>query len=204
MYIPKHFIEKDKTEIKKFIRENGFATLITCHEPYPQATHIPIELIDKKGEEVLWGHIAKANPQSKIFKNEPDVLVIFLSSVHHYISSSWYEKPNAPTWNYLSVHVYGKLKILEGETLWQSLEQLTDKYEKISKNPISVDGLPQSVKKQIDGLVGFEISIKKIETAFKLSQNRNPMDFSNIIEELKGLQNHNAKEMARLMENKLK
>ncbi len=204
MHIPKLFEITDNKIIEQFIKENGFATLISKGSEYPVGTHIPIELeINENGEKVLWGHVSKANPQWREFATSPNVLVIFLSNVNHYISSSWYNHPNAPTWNYLSVHVSGKLKVLEGEILWESIRRLTNKYEKTSANPVSLDTLPESVQKQMNGIVGFEISIDKIEAAFKLSQNRNDEDFKNIVNELRLSNKLSASLMADVMESEV-
>lgn len=204
MHIPKLFEITDNKIIEQFIKENGFATIISMGSEYPVGTHIPIELeINENGEKVLWGHISKANPQWAAFETSPNVLVMFLSNVNHYISSSWYNHPNAPTWNYLSVHVNGKLKVLEGEILWESIRRLTDKYEKNAANPVSLDTLPESVQKQMNGIVGFEISIDKIEAAFKLSQNRNDEDFKNIVKKLRLSNQLSASLMADVMEREV-
>lgn len=202
MHIPKLFEITDITIIEKFVKENGLATLITKGSDFPVGTHIPIDLeMNENGNKVLWGHISKANPQRKEFEKDENVLVIFLSPVHSYISSSWYNHPNAPTWNYLSVHITGKLKIIEGEKLWESVRRLTNRYEQISKKPVSLDTLPVSVQKQMNGIVGFEISIDKIEAAFKLSQNRNDEDFENIVKQLRLSNELSARLMADIMEH---
>ncbi len=201
MHIPKLFEITDAAIIEQFIKENGFATIISAGSNFPVGTHIPIELeINENGEKVLWGHISKANPQCKDFEKSPDVLVIFLSHIYHYISSSWYNHPNTPTWNYLSVHVSGKLRIIEGEKLWESVRRLTSKYEQKSINPVSLDTLPDSVQKQMNGIVGFEISISRTEAAFKLSQNRSDEDFINILKELRISNDLSASLMADVME----
>ena len=205
MHIPKMFEITDKVVIEQFIKETGLATLISKGSQYPVGTHIPLELeTNEKGEKVLWGHMSKANPQWKEFEKFPNVLVIFLSPVHHYISSSWYNHPNAPTWNYLSVHICGKLKIIEGDDLWESVRRLTNRYEQNSKHPVSLDALPASVQQQMNGIVGFEISIDKMEAAFKLSQNRNDEDFTNIIRELRLSNDVSSRLMADLMEQEVK
>ncbi len=185
MWVPeKYKIEEDKT-IREFIIKTGLATLITMNNNYPIATHTPIELeYDKNGNKMLRGHIAKANPQSEILKTEPKALVIFQSPIQHYISSSWYEKPNAPTWNYMSVHLYGKISIIKGKELWESVNRLTKRHEKISKCPVSLETLPNNVQDMLKGVTGFEILIEKIEASFKLSQNRNEKDIKSIITEL--------------------
>ena len=201
MHIPKMFEVTDEAIIDDFIKNNSLATIISLNGNAPEATHIPIELeINEQGDKVLWGHLSKANPQWQSFKEDNNVLVIFLSSINHYISSSWYGHPNAPTWNYMSVHVTGKIKIIEGEPLWESVRRLTNRHEEISARPVSLDTLPLSVQKQMSGIVGFEVSMDKVQCAFKLSQNRNDADHANIISELKLLNNPNALLMAQHLE----
>jgi len=203
MYVPKLFEVTDIGVIETFISQNGFATLISKGGSYPVATHIPIELeMNEAGEKVLWGHVSKANPQWKLFSQDARVLVIFSSPIHHYISSSWYECPNAPTWNYMSVHVCGTIRIITGQKLWESVRRLTTKYERIATRPISLDTLPHSVQNQMAGLVGFEIIIEKIEAAFKLSQNRSNKDLVKIVNQLKELNTPQSKLMAEAVEKR--
>lgn len=197
MWIPSHYRVTDEKVISEFIASVGLATLVTNNTPSPMATHTPLELeFDDNGTKYLRGHIAKANPQSELFKEKPEVLAIFQSSVSHYISSSWYEKPNAPTWNYMSVHVYGKLSIIEGEALWQSVERLVKRHEEVSNKPVSLSTLPKSIQGMLKAVTGFEIKVDNIEAAFKLSQNRNPKDHQNIIDELIKLNTPLSKAMA--------
>jgi len=197
MYIPKPYRVKDIEKIEKFIKENSFATLISQGEKFPYATSIPIELeLNEKGEKVLWGHLSKANFHAKLIEENPNVLVVYLSPIHHYISSSWYKNPDAPTWNYISIQISGTIEVINGEKAWESVRRLTDKYERISKCPISLDTLPRRVQQQMNGLVAFEIKIENIEAAFKLSQNRNDEDYQNIISELYKLNDPISEQMA--------
>jgi transcriptional regulator len=201
MFVPKMFSVSDQKIIEDFIVENSFATLVSQGTQYPTGTHIPLELeVNDAGQKVLWGHIAKANLQVQELQANPNVLAIFLSSIHSYISSSWYNHPNVPTWNYMSVHVRGQVKIIEGEQLWESLRRLTDKYEKGMKNPLNINKLPDREKRQIQGIVGLEISIKSMDVAFKLSQNRNDEDFANILKELRSDGSATARLMFEAME----
>lgn len=205
MHVPKIFEITDNQVIEQFIEENGFATLVSIGETFPIGTHIPMELeTNSKGEKVLAGHISKENPQWIDFEKSPNVLVIFLSPINHYISSSWYDHPNAPTWNYISIHISGKLKIIEGDELWQSVSRLNDKYESKMKCPFSLEATTKSVQRQMNGIVGFEISIDKIDASFKLSQNRSEEDFENIIKELRLSNGLSSKLMADAMERQKK
>jgi transcriptional regulator len=204
MHIPKIYRIEDQEIIKDFIRQNGFATIVSSVHSCPVATHIPLDLQQNgSGDQVLWGHVSKGNPQWKEFVKNPKVLAIFLSHIHAYISSSWYNHPNVPTWNYMSVHVTGTVSLLEGEKLWDSVRKLTDKYEKDSEQPVSLDRLPEQVQRQMNGLVGFEIKIQKMDCAFKLSQNRNREDLENIISQLNLREDASSKLMAEVMQEKV-
>ena len=204
MWVPKYFEVTDVDLITEFIKSVGLATIISQDDKYPFATHTPIEIeTNDKGKQVLRGHIAKVNPQSKLLENNPSALVIFHSPTQHYISSSWYQDPNAPTYNYMSVHIYGSVKILNNEQVYQSVKRLTDRYESKSENPVSLDTLPKKIQAMLKGVTGFEVSIDKIEAQFKLSQNRNQQDLKNIIKELEKRNTTLSKLMATELEKRI-
>ncbi len=200
MFIPAYYRNNDLSEIKSFIRKNSFATLITHGTENPEATHIPIELIEQNDEEAyLQGHISRANPQWKCF-NDTDLVLAIFQGPHSYVSSGWYNHVNVPTWNYMAVHVYGKIKIIENDELYQSLKGLVDRYESTSSKPIKVEELPEDMmSKYMKGIVGFRIAMEKIEGKWKLSQNRDKEDHKNIIRELENLGDINARLVAEEM-----
>ena len=186
MFIPEHYKNKDLQEIQSFIKNNSFGILINTIEGKPWGTHIPLELgKNKDGKDVLVGHIAKANLQSKNLIDGDEVLCIF-NGPHSYISSSWYQKEEVPTWNYVAVHVYGTVKIQTQDELLEALHELVDKYEKASEHPISINDMSKKTMRQVTGIIGFEISIKDIQAVNKLSQGRSH-DHPKIIEELEKL-----------------
>lgn len=185
MYIPQQFKNENREEILKFIEENSFGILITKGQSRIIASHIPLHLsTNKDGNEILSGHLSKANEGWASFENNEEVLVIFPGQ-HTYISPSWYSHENVPTWNYIAVHVYGSIRIIEGEELLDSLKKLVNKYEKGSINPVTVEKMnPELVNREMKGIVGFEILINDLQAAYKLSQNRSEKDYDNIIDEL--------------------
>jgi transcriptional regulator len=185
MYIPHYFRNNNIAEVKDFIKQNSFAILINNSGNQIHATHIPLVLgQDDKGNDTLTGHISRANPQLKNFKENSEVLVIF-NGPHTYISSSWYDHENVPTWNYIAVHITGKLKIIEGEKLMSSLKSLENKYEANSEQPVSVEKIsPKLLEENLRGIIGFEIAITDIQAAYKLSQNRDEKNKAAIINQL--------------------
>jgi transcriptional regulator len=204
MYIPKYFKVTNFDEIREFIQMNSFGTLITTKKGKPIATHLPLQLIKEEDAYYITGHMAYGNPQWRTFETCEDVLVMF-QGPHAYISSSWYEEENVPTWNYQAVHLYGTSSILNEEELKQDLTMLLQKYEKHRKNPVLWDKLsPQLLEKQLKGIVGFKIKVQEIQAANKLSQNRNEEDYQNIVNKLYEEKDLNSQQMAQLMERKLK
>lgn len=199
MYAPKYFQNNDFGAIKEFIKHNGFGILVTLSGQKILATHIPMEF--SADETKLLGHVSRANPQWKNFVGQNEVMTIF-PGPHAYVSSSWYDHENVPTWNYIAVHVYGKIEIIEGEQLYESLKHLIDRYESASVNPVSMESMSaEYVRKSIHGLVGFEITITAIEGARKLSQNRDKKNYENIIHELEMRDDPGSKEIAVEMKN---
>ena len=199
MYIPHLYKNENQEEITQFLLENSFGILVNRTNGKLWATHIPLELEQTNdGKSILFGHISKENPQWESFESDADVLAIF-SGPHSYISSSWYEKENVPTWNYIAVHVYGKIKIIEGDAVVASLKKLTDKYEQNSENPVRIEELSSKTMRQTAGIVAFEIEIESIEAVKKMSQNRNEKDYHNIISELEKAKETAAIEVANVM-----
>ena len=184
MYTPEIYKNENQEEIKKFLQENSFGILINQTNGKLWATHIPLELdTNENGATILSGHISKENPQWNGFIDNDQVLAVF-SGPHSYISSSWYDHENVPTWNYIAVHVYGKIKIIEGEAVIESLKKLVDKYEQKSENPVRIEDLSQKIMLQSRGIVAFEIEITEIQATRKMSQNRDEKNHQNIIAEL--------------------
>ena len=198
MYIPELYKNENQEEIQNFIHQNGFGILINQTNGKLWATHIPLLLEEKEGKQILVGHVSKENPQAESFKNNDEVLIIF-SGAHSYISSSWYDHENVPTWNYLAVHVYGKLTIHSLEETVADLKKLVDKFEAKSENPVRVEDLSKKTMLQARGIIGFEIEITAIQAKKKLSQNRDDKNYQNIISKLENSNEYQSVEVAKEM-----
>lgn len=184
MYIPDLYKNENQEAITAFLKENSFGILINQTNGKLWATHIPLELgINAEGKTILEGHISKENPQWQGFAENDQILAIF-SGPHSYISPSWYDHENVPTWNYIAVHVYGKIKIIIGDAVIESLKRLVDKYEQNSENPVRIEDLSKKTMMQSRGIIAFEIEIEEIQAQQKMSQNRDDKNYQNIISEL--------------------
>ena len=112
---------------------------------------------------------------------------------------SWYDHENVPTWNYIAVHVYGKLRLHSHEEAIEPLKKLVDKYEATSENPVRVENLSEKTMREVRGIVSFEIEILSIESVKKLSQNRDDKNYKNIISELEKTNDNQAIAVAKAM-----
>ena len=183
MYIPKLYREEDKAKILEFIRQNDFAVLVTYDGEKPVASHLLMEMVEEGEKIFINGHMSKANPHWKTFEKNPEVLVIF-QGAHTYISPTWYNHVNVPTWNYQSIHIYGKPRLItEHDEAYALLKRLVDRYE--TNSHYKMETLPQDfVEKEIKGIMAFQIEVTRIEANYKLSQNRKDEDHANIITQL--------------------
>ena len=197
MYIPKYFRIDDKDIIYDFIERYSFATLFSQHNGEPYATHLP--LILNKDEGVLYGHFARPNGQWKDAENQ-QVLVVF-QGPHCYISPSWYETTNAvPTWNYVAIHLYGKMEILEDDkVVFDSLNDLVNKYESPDSSYNLNEVEPSFIEGLSKGIVAFKIKITKMEAKAKLSQNHPVERQELVIEQLERTSNQDNRQIASLM-----
>jgi len=200
MYIPKKYREEDRPKIIQFMKDNGFPALVSYDGEKLVATHLPVDVIENKDDSLtILGHMARANPQWKTIGDQ-EVLLIF-QGAHSYISPRWYNHVNVPTWNYMMVHVYGHIRMLEGDELYSLLSGLVHKHE--VNSGYSLEGLPQDFAlKEMSGVAGFSMSVTRLDASYKLSQNRDDESYASIIHELDGRGDDASSEIAKAMKEK--
>jgi len=183
MYIHKLYHEENREKILEFLRQNEFATLVTYDGEKPVASHLLMEIVEDGDNLFVNGHMSKANSLWKTFEKNPEVLVIF-QGPHTYISPTWYNHINVPTWNYQSVHVYGKPRLITGQReAYGLLKRLIDRHE--ASSPYKLETLPQDfVLKEMKGIVAFQVDVTRVEANYKLSQNRDDVNYRSIVSHL--------------------
>lgn len=201
MYIPTYFKVTDEVVSYEIIKEHSFATLFSQHNGMPFATHLPLLL--NKDNSYLYGHFARPNPQWIDIKNQV-VLAIF-HGPHCYISPSWYETNKAvPTWNYVTVHVYGEVELVEDESeLISSLHEMVLKYETPESSYKLQNVDTEFLAGMNKGVQGFKIKINRIEGKAKFSQNHSLQRQELVVNQLEHNSNTNEQMIASLMKANL-
>ncbi len=181
MYIPRYF-RMDEESTYGVMKDYSFATLVSQHKGVPFATHLP--LIVNQEKQWLEGHFARPNPQWEDIADQT-VLAIF-QGPHSYISPSWYETMTAvPTWNYITVHVYDTVELINDEIqVAASLQAMVDQYE-AQDSPYQLPEVdPQYVAGLTQGIQAFRLHIERVEGKAKLSQNHSPQRQELVIDHL--------------------
>lgn len=190
MYTPAAFREDDPAIVRQIMRDARLSMLVTSTQDGLVATPLPLFLADEGEHGVLYGHVAKANPQWKT-PVIGDALAIF-TGPDAYISPSWYASKAehgkvVPTWNYVAVHAYGSVEFFEDETrLLDVVTHLTNLHEGERASPWAVSDAPADfIQSQLRGIVGLRMPITRVEGKQKLSQNRSEKDRDGVAAGLK-------------------
>ena len=183
MYSPPYNQVEKRSELLEFMRAHNFALLVTGTGGTLHGSHLPVMVREEDGKFVLDMHMAKNNAQWKEFFDD-EVMVVFFGP-HAYVSPRWYEdKERVPTWNYAAVHAYGVPKLVEDEKAKHASQRRLVAAMDPPWLP-KFDALrPDYVKNMLDGIVNFEIGVTRIETRWKLSQNRGGREQALIAAEL--------------------
>ena len=191
MYQPPHFRE-DRIEVQHdLIRAHPLGLLITAGPGGLMANPIPFVLDAAASERgTLRAHLARANPQWRDLGAVEECLVVF-QGPQAYVTPSWYATKQetgkvVPTWNYATVHAWGRPQIMDSEGWLRSqIDALTAQKEEPRALPWQVADAPEAfVAAQIKGIVGIEIPIARIEGKWKVSQNRPEADRAGVFQGL--------------------
>ena len=192
MYLPAQFTEARVPVLHDAIRQARLGTLVTLGGAGLEASHVPM-LIDPEPAPygTLSGHVSRANPQWRCAAAGVKALAMFLGP-DAYISPAWYATKRqtgkvVPTWNYVAIHAYGEVRFFEdAERLLRLVTRLTETHEAGRPEPWAVtDAPPEFIRAQLKGIVGFEVSILRLEGKWKMSQNRPAEDRAGAIEGLR-------------------
>ena len=186
LYIPKAHLVEDRKFLHDFMDEYSFVELVTG-APEIRITHIPVWMDGNRGEYgTIYGHISRQNPQTAAFDGKQPAVIVFRGP-HSYISPTWYTKTDVvPTWNFAVVHASGKLRaITEKKEFHELLAKLIRKYEGVESPAYDFGKLPESYTSGLmQGIVGFEMQIERLEGKFKLGQERSEADKQSIVKHL--------------------
>ncbi|MGD0050985.1 MAG: FMN-binding negative transcriptional regulator [Vulcanimicrobiaceae bacterium] len=204
MYVPKAFAEHDAVLLQEAIARYPLATLVTAYDGALVANHLPM-LADLDRPETLLCHVARANPVWTTVDERAEVLAVF-TGPEAYVSPSFYAAKRehgrvVPTWNYVAVHVYGTLRVLDDPVaLRRIVGLLTTAHEASREQPWHVEDAPEAfVEQQLGAIVGLELHVARVIGKWKLGQNRSEADRAGVEAGLRASSHANDRETADAM-----
>ena len=183
MYPPKHHQVNDKEKMISVIEHFPLGMMVSAENSEVFITHIPFIYEESSGN--LVAHIDKNNPHCKMLTENADVTVVF-KGPETYISPSVYKsKDQLPTYNYITVHLSGKIKRIDNpERAKETMIEMTRFLEGKEQNFI-LEKDNAKMGHFVNYIQAFEIEISNWEGKFKLSQDKSETDIENAKQQLK-------------------
>jgi len=202
IYTPRAFAVDDGAAVAHLIRDYPFATLMTPGNPEPFISHLPLEYhAEREPKGILLGHMARANPHWRHFGANASIAIF--QGPHAYVSPSWYAEPATavPTWNYAIAHVHGRVEVMADAAETRALlDRMIRRYEGGRAQPWRLQLEGRSLDAMLDAIVGFRLTIERIDGKLKLSQNRSAEDRDRVIAALRAEDYADAAAVAEWME----
>jgi len=178
MYVPEIYQSPDAQAVR-LIREYPLALLLSNGPAAPFATHLPVifpptaepERIETLPGVTLYGHLNRANPHWAALHDGQHATLVF-QGANAYVSAAVYEKtPAAPTWNFATTHVQGRIHPLPNRN--DALEVVSwtvaafEAKHGLGWDPGSSLGYFDQI---VDGVGAFRFTVESVDTMLKLSQ----------------------------------
>lgn len=181
MYVPQHFTLPEDY-IRDLLRRPATGNLVTVHEGVPEASMVPFYLDEESN--ALVTHLVRNNPQARLPVTGPGLVV--LDDVDAYVSPRWYAtnkvKANVPTWDYITIHVRGPVRIDPDPAAALAVaRRLTDLHE----DPEVLQQVgDHALERMARAIVSVEVAADEVRGKAKMSQNRHPDDIRSLAAEL--------------------
>jgi len=179
------YVLTDPAEVKRLIRENPWATIVSNTATGLVASHYPVVLEEGTDEISIVSHVGR--PDEKLHELGQHEVLVIIQGPHGYISPGWYENEDfVPTWNHVTAHLYGTPTILSDGENFEVLDDLVDHFEKQLPEPVSLDIDEDQARRIAKGTVGIRLVVTRFDARLKLSQNKAPEVVDRIIDHLEG------------------
>ncbi len=164
--------DDDPEVVRRLIRENPWAILVSRNGTELVASHYPILLDDEAEGLAVFTHVGRPDEVNHGFGENEMLLIV--QGRHGYISPSWYAPgaTRAPTWNFTAAHCYGVPEVLGAEDTLAVLARLVAHFERHVEQPMLLDlewGRPVA-----QGTVGIRLPITRFVCKVKMSQDKDP------------------------------
>ncbi|MCU1569381.1 MAG: FMN-binding negative transcriptional regulator [Naasia sp.] len=182
------FTLQDPEELKRLIRQNPWATLVSMTGNGLVASHYPVVLDENRDDLSILSHVGR--PDEELHELGRHEVLLIIQGPHGYISPGWYDaKPAVPTWNFVVAHLYGVPELLSAEENYQVLGDLVNVFERVLPEPRLMESTPANAEyaqRISSGTVGLRLTPTRVVAKSKLSQNKPADVVDTILDQLEG------------------
>ena len=190
-----HYIVTDPEEVKRLIRENPWATIVSNTAKGLVASHYPVILEEGRDGISIVSHVGR--PDDRALELGEHEVMIIIQGPHGYVSPSWYDgEPAVPTWNHVTAHLYGTPEVLSDDENWKILSDLVQHFEHKLPEPNLLEDNEEYGRGIVSGTVGFRLLVERFEARAKLSQDKSDEVIGNVVAELNDGENYAQPELA--------
>ena len=196
-HTPAYLLE-DENEVRRLIRENPWATIVSNTSNGLVASHYPVVLEEDAPGISIVSHVGR--PDEQLHELGRHEVLVIIQGPHGYISPGWYgDVPAVPTWNHVTAHLYGTPEILTDDENYRVLGDLVDYFELRMPEPARLEYNEEYARRIVHGTAGFRLRVTHFDARAKLSQTKNPEVVDTIIQQLEHGHNYAQPELAREM-----
>ncbi|WP_170755127.1 FMN-binding negative transcriptional regulator [Ruegeria lacuscaerulensis] len=167
------FRSEDQALSVEFARARTFGVLALSTEGAPLISHVPF-LLSEDGA-VVELHLVRSNPIVRAL-TVPRAAKIAVAGPDGYVSPDWYGvEDQVPTWNYVAVHLTGKLELRPHDELRDLLDRQSAFYEqRLLPKPAWTTGkmTPDALDRMMRMIVPCRMQVNDIQGTWKLNQNK--------------------------------
>ena len=197
----------DPAVIPGIVARWPFATIVANGPDWPLSAQSPLVMV--AGQLAVEFHLAKANAALPVMQPGAKVMAILQGPSAH-VSPSWYRgrfplpesdrSRTAPTWDYLTLTLRGRLEILADDGLASHLADLVAQHEAADGWRLSeID--PQFFSQLRTHIRGFRLRIEGFDCVAKYSQDKGDQDIPGVIAGLTARGQGQDLEVAKLVQN---
>jgi transcriptional regulator len=196
-HTPSYLLE-DEDEVRRLVRENPWATIVSNTSNGLVASHYPVVLEENEPGISIVSHVGR--PDEQLHELGQHEVLVIIQGPHGYISPGWYgDVPAVPTWNHVTAHLYGTPEILSDDENYRVLGDLVDYFELRMPQPARLEYNEEYARRIVHGTAGFRLRVTRFDARAKLSQTKSPEVVDTIIGQLEHGDNYAQPELAREM-----
>ncbi|MFC6094871.1 FMN-binding negative transcriptional regulator [Saccharothrix lopnurensis] len=209
MYVPTTYRPPEPGWVLDVVRSHPLALLVSGGggDEVPFATHLPAIPADQDGPadgslvgRTVLGHLNRENPHWSALTDGGRALLVF-TGPGSYVSPTVYGvTPAAPTWDFVSVHVRGTVRLVRDRDATLDVVRRTVAFceERFGDGWQDRDSVGY-FDRILPGVGAFELVVEAVDGMFKLSQEQSPALRERVLDAFERGPTTQRRELARLM-----